>query len=324
MRPIIVAQLGFGSLGIEIFKVLKKNIKFKLVGVIDTDKSKVGKDCGLLADQKRSKIKIVDSIVGIKLKPSLVIQATTSHINEAWPQIQQIAKRKISVISTCEELVYPHGKNKKIAKKIGKLAKRNEVCVLAIGINPGFLMDSLVLILTSLCSKINKISVRRVVNIAKRRRALQKKMWVGNSPQEFGKLKGRAGHVGLEESAMMIADSLNMKLNLTIKTRPIIAKRVLSSNGLKINRGRIAGMCHQLDGKIKGRKFLEMRLCMYVGAEEYDSVDISGVPPVQLKTNGVSGDSSTVALLLNYIPILLASKPGLHTVNKFPVPSFIF
>ncbi|MFQ5573991.1 MAG: hypothetical protein ACE5EJ_07045 [Nitrosopumilaceae archaeon] len=185
-------------------------------------------------------------------------------------------------------------------------------------------MDSMVVMLTSLCSQISKITITRVVNLSKRRKALQKKMCVGYDLQEFNKIGNNFGHVGLEESAMMLSDSLNMKLKMTMSYRPVMAKRNLHSNGTKVNRGRIAGIHHSLVAKRNNSKFLNMHLYMYVGAKEYDMIEIKGIPPVHIKTKGVSGDKSTIALLSNYIPIILERKPGLYTVNQLPIPSFKF
>ena len=322
VQEIRIVQVGFGSLGAEIFKVLHKNKKIKLVGVMDIDKSKVGKDCGVLLNKKKTGVRIVKTLDDIPSKPDIIIHATTSDIKTAHSQIKQIAKKKSSIISTCEELVYPYGKNKKVAKKIHQLAKKHKIRILAVGVNPGFLMDSMLLMLSSLCTNIRKITITRVVDIAKRRRSLQKKMCVGFTISQFNKIKNSSGHVGLAESAMMIANSLNLKLKLDKKTRPILAKKNVSSNGIMVKRGTVSGIYHRLVGKAKNSEFLELNLHMYVGAKEYDLIDIKGIPPLYIKTKGISGDSSTIALILNYIPIILAAKPGLHTVNKLEIPSY--
>ena len=253
MKPIRVIQIGFGSLGIEIFKILRKNKKFKIIGVVDSDKTKIGKDCGILTKKTKSGHRIVRKINEIKSKPDIVIHATTSKIEQAYSQISEIAKKRVSVISTCEELVYPYRKHRKFAEKFDRLAKKYHIVILGVGINPGFLMDSMVLMLSGLCNQIDKISVSRIVNLGKRRRALQNKMCVG---------------------------------------------------------------------KTKNLEFLKMKLFMYVGAKEYDLIDIKGIPPIYLKTKGVNGDQSTIGLLTNYIPIVLQSKPGLQTVNKLTIPKF--
>lgn len=323
MHKIKVVQVGFGSLGITFFKTLVDHKKIKVVGIIDTDPNKIGKDVGFLTTGKKNGIRIVKDLQNLRVRPDLAVVTTTSKIKEAYGQIYQILKQKISVIATCEELVYPKKLHQKIAKKIDLLAKRNRVVVFGVGVNPGFVMDSLVITLSTLCSKIKKISVTRVVNLAKRRKTLQNKMLIGMTVGDFRKNKTKIGHVGLEESAQMIADSLNIKLNLKNSITPILAETAISSNGINIKPRRICGIKHTLCGKKRNSKFLEMNLLMYVGAKDYDMIKIEGEPPIQIKTNGINGDKATIALLLNYIPKVLKSKPGLKTVNELPNPHFV-
>ena len=317
-----VVQYGFGSLGKEIFQAFIENNDFKIQAVIDNEKSKAEQDLRVLSPKKEKRIRIFQRIDEIKSKPDIVIHATTSDINQAYYQFCLIAKKRTPIISTCEELVYPISKNKGIAKKIDSLAKRYNFPILGVGINPGFLMDSLVIVLSSLCTKINKIKVKRMVNVAKRRKSLQKKMGVGLTKTEFYKIKNKIGHVGLTESASMICDTLNAKVSYQTKITPIIAKKGINSNGIYISKGHVCGIKHILIAKKNNFKFLEMDLTMSVGQDEYDLVNIDGKPPVCLKTNGVMGDKSTVALLLNYISVLLKAKPGLHTVNDLLFPGY--
>jgi len=93
----------------------------------------------------------------LRSKPDIAIHATTSSLKDAFDQISEIVKHGISVISTCEQLVYPYHSNAKLAHKLDRLAKRHKVSILGVGVNPGFVMDSLVLALTSVCSKIDRI-----------------------------------------------------------------------------------------------------------------------------------------------------------------------
>jgi len=323
MHKIKVVQVGFGSLGVAFFKTLVDHKKIKVVGIIDTDPNKIGKDAGFLTAGKKNGVRILKDLQNLRVRPDLAVVTTTSKIREAYGQIYQILKQRISVITTCEELVYPKKLHQKIAKKIDLLAKRNRVVVLGVGVNPGFVMDSLVITLSTLCSKIKKISVTRVVNLAKRRKTLQNKMLVGMTATEFRKNKTKIGHVGLKESAQMIADSLNIKLNLKNSITPILAETAISSNGINIKPKRICGIKHTLCGKKSNSKFLEMSLLMYVGAKDCDMIKIEGEPPIQIKTNGINGDKATISLLLNYIPKVLKSRPGLRTVNELPNPRFV-
>jgi 4-hydroxy-tetrahydrodipicolinate reductase len=322
-----VVLLGLGSLGVEMVRVLQRRKEFELVGVVDTDSAKVGKDAGTLALGKKIGVSVSDIDSVLKKKPDVVVQATTSHLEEASAQISAVMKKAggASIISTCEELVYPYvsEKHKKLAGKLDILTRRHGATILGVGVNPGFVMDSLVLALTSVCSKVERIRVERVVDVSKRRRALQQKMCLGRTVKEFEDMK-KAGHVGLLQSAMMICDSLNVKASFTSVTRPVIANRSFLSNGVTIEQGRVAGLEHRLIGRNRNVKFIEMILYMYAGASEFDLIEIEGTPPVYVRTNGIQGDQATIALLLNYIPIIMNAEPGLHTVKDLPVPHFRF
>jgi 4-hydroxy-tetrahydrodipicolinate reductase len=184
-----VLQVGFGSLGKEIFIELLKRKNLKAVGVIDIAKSNLGNDPGILTLNRQVGIKIVGNIEDVKSKPDVALHATTSSLGEAYYQISELLNQRINVLSTCEQLVYPYGNNKKIAKKLHMIAKKNKVSVLGVGVNPGFVMDSLVLKLTSLCSNIHRLRIERVVNIANRRKALQEKMCLGLGLDQYKKCK---------------------------------------------------------------------------------------------------------------------------------------
>lgn len=51
-------------------------------------------------------------------------------------------------------MAYPQSQSPEIAKQIDKLAKENGVSILGTGINPGFVLDLLVLALTGTCEKL--------------------------------------------------------------------------------------------------------------------------------------------------------------------------
>ena len=322
--PVKVVLFGLGSLGFEIIGALHENERFKLVGVVDIDPNKAGKDVGMLALGKRLGISVSSIDPALKKKPDIVLHATTSRLQDVYDQISAIVKNGSNVISTCEELVYPYtsSANMKLAKRLDALAKKYDANILGVGVNPGFMMDALVLALTGLCSKIERIRVERVVDVAKRRKALQEKMCLGLTSQEFEKIKNKVGHVGLLESAKMICDTLKVKTSFTSSIRPVVANRTIQSYGLSIEQGKIAGLEHRLVGKSKNAKFIEMILYLFAGASEFDLIEIEGTPPVSVRTNGIQGDEATISLLLNYIPIVMNASAGLHTVMDLPLPRF--
>ncbi len=320
--PVKVVQYGLGSLGIEIVKVLHEKKELKLVGAVDRDPKKTGKDVGIIAFDKKIGVKVGSMDEALKKKPDIVLHATTSYLDQAHEQISAIIKKGVSVISTCEQLVCPYtsSTNVRLAKKLDALARKHDVTILGVGVNPGFVMDSLVLALTGLCSKIERIRVERVVDVAKRRKALQEKMCLGLTPQEFEKVKKKVGHVGLIESAKMICDALKVNVSFTSSIRPVVANRTFASSELTIEQGQIAGMEHRLVGKSRNQKFIELILYMFAGASEFDLIEIEGTPPISIRTNGIQGDKATISLLLNYIPIVMNAKSGLLTVKDLPLP----
>lgn len=320
--PVKVVQYGLGSLGIEIVKVLHEKKELKFVGAVDIDPSKIDKDVGMLALDRKLGVKVSRMDEALKKKPDIVLHATTSYLDHAYEQISAIIKKGVSVISTCEQLVYPYtsSTNVKLAKKLDTLAKKHDATILGVGVNPGFMMDSLVLALTGLCSKIERIRVERVVDVAKRRKTLREKMCLGLTPQEFEKVKKKVGHVGLLESAKMICDALKVKVVFTSNIRPLVANRAFASSELVIEQGQIAGLEHRLVGKNRNQKFIEMILYMFAGASEFDLIEIEGTPPISIRTNGIRGDQATISLLLNYIPIVMNAKSGLLTVKDLPLP----
>jgi len=82
--------------------------------------------------------------------------------------------------------------------------------MLGTGVNPGFLMDTLVLTSSGVCQDIDSIIARRIQDASNRRLPFQKKIGAGLSPDEFNEnvASGKFGHIGLPESAAMVAEKL--------------------------------------------------------------------------------------------------------------------
>jgi hypothetical protein len=204
----------------------------------------------------------------------------------------------------------------------------HQTTVLGTGINPGFLMDTLVITLTAVCQKIEKIKAVRVMNAATRRIPFQKKIGAGLSVGEFHKaIDNRliTGHVGLEQSISMIAAALAWKLERIEvgPVEPVIAKNNVRSEAVEVKVGCAAGLKQIACGYRKRKETITLEFQAYIGAEEeYDSVSIKGVPNVNQKiTPCVHGDTGTVAMIVNTIPKVINAPPGLVIMKDLPVPS---
>ncbi|MEM3616359.1 MAG: hypothetical protein QXJ31_00380 [Candidatus Bathyarchaeia archaeon] len=331
MEEVKVVLYGVGAVGSLIAKSLLERKGVKIVGAIDVAKDKVSRDLGeVLGLNKRLSIMVssdVDAVIS-ETKPDIAVHATSSYLRETYPQIASIIKNGVSVISTCEELSYPYYSEPKIAKELDRLAKKHDVTVLGTGINPGFLMDTLVIALTAACQRIDKIEAVRVMNAATRRLPFQKKIGAGLTVEEFKQKieKGEiTGHVGLEQSIAMIADALAWELDeiSAEPVEPMIAKELVQSDFIKVEAGKVAGLRQTAKGIMKGEEVIVLDFQAYIGAKEgYDAITITGVPTIKQKIQPcVHGDAGTVAIIINSIPKVLKAPAGLLTMKDLPIPS---
>jgi len=333
METVKAILYGVGAVGSLIARALLEKKGLEIVGAVDIAEDKVGKDLGEvlgLGEKLGAKVYKNAEELFLDMKADIAVHATSSFLKQVYPQIASLIKHGVDVISTCEELAYPHYSNPKIAEEIDRLAKKHDVTVLGTGINPGFLMDTLVITLTAVCQKIEKIETVRVMNAATRRLPFQRKIGAGLTVEEFRQKieSGQiTGHVGLEQSIAMIADALAWRLEKirSEPVEPVIAENAVESDFIKVEAGKVAGLKQTARGFIGGREVIVLRFQAYIGAEEeYDAVTITGVPLVKQKIQPcIHGDLGTAAIVVNTIPKVLKAPAGLITMKDLPVPSAV-
>ena len=326
-----VVCYGIGAVGTRIARFLLTKQGVQIVGAIDVAKDKIGKDLGQVLETSRELGIIVSDDVDSVMKKAccdVVIHATGSYLKDIYPQIAPLAKYGANVISTCEELSYPYASEPELANKLEALGLRYAMSFLGTGINPGFLMDTLIISLTGVCQKINKINAERLMNAATRRVPFQKKVGAGLTLTEFEKKmasKEITGHVGLKQSIGMVASALRWKLDRiqVEKIEPVVASQEVRSEAITVKKGRVAGLRQSARGIKNSKDVITLDFQAYIGAkQEYDSIVIDGVPPVHQKISPcVHGDLATVAMIVNAIPKLINAPPGLLTMKDLPVPS---
>ena len=327
-RKIKVVQYGLGPIGMDTAKEVLRRENLQLVGAIDIAPEKKGEDLGDLLGMKGPLGIIVsddaDSVLS-KNKPDVVLHTTQSFVKVVYPQLKEIIQSGANVVSSTEELLYPQLKNPQIAAEIDELAKEHKVTVLGTGVNPGFVMDTLALVLTGVCTEVRRIKVTRVVDVSTRRLPLQRKVGAGLAREEFERRikEGSLGHVGLAESVALIAHGLGWALeDIRESIQPVIATKDLETEYFKISEGRVAGIKHIARGLKDQQEAIILDLRMYVGAEEPgDSICIDGTPTIDMAIRkGIMGDIATVASLVNAIPRVLEAEPGLKTMADLPIP----
>jgi 4-hydroxy-tetrahydrodipicolinate reductase len=332
-NEIKVILCGLGPMGKLIAKGILEKKGLKIVGAIDIAKEIVNKDLGeVLGLGKNLGITVTNDVENLlsKIEADIAIISTKSYLRDVYPQIALFIKAGINVISTCEELSYPYYKYPELSNEINLLAKKHRVTVLGTGINPGYLMDTLPIVLTGACKHVESIKVTRVMDSSKRRVSYQKKIGMGLTPEEFRKMvdeKKITGHVGLLESIAMIAAALGWKLDeiKELPPEPVIAEKEIITPYITIKPGYVCGLKSIAHGIKAGKSVLTLEFISHAAVEEeYDAILIDGVPKVYEKIiGGIHGDEGTVALVINMIPKVLNANPGLVTMKDLPIPSAV-
>lgn len=330
MRNIRVLHVGLGPIGAAIVKQVAGRSGLKIVGGIDIDPAKVGRDLGdVVGLNRRLKMKVSgDAARTLKsARPDVVVLCTSSSIKKVMPQIEGILRSKTPIVSTTEELSYPAYTHIRQARQIHAWARKAKVAVLGTGVNPGFAMDALPIALTAVCERVDRVRVNRVQDARTRRLPFQQKIGAGLTTEQFQKKvdDGSVGHVGLTESVAMIADALGWTLDrITDDIQPKLASVTISSEFLAVDPGYVCGLIQDGVGYRKGKPAIRLHMEAYLGApESYDSVDIEGSPMLSMKiAGGIHGDVATASIVVNSIPRVLEASPGLHTMRDLPLPSF--
>jgi 4-hydroxy-tetrahydrodipicolinate reductase len=326
LRPIRVVHYGLGDIGQHIARLTSSQRGLQVVGGIDSDPAKTGQDLGeLIGLDAPLGVPISDDAgtVLARTTPDIVIHATTSFYHDVYSQISECVRARANVISTCEELIYPFAHNAIPAAELNRLALISGVTVLGAGVNPGFIMDLLPLLLTAPCVNIRSIRVTRVVDATERRIALQQRIGAGLPPAQFRHHveRGAVRHVGLDESIHMLADGLGWRLDrVTEQIDPIVAEEWVRTPYLTVAPGQVAGVRQVARGWLHGREALTLTWQTAVGMRDtHDAIFVEGTPPVDLLLRGgLHGDEAAAALILHAIPRVLAARHGLATVLDLP------
>ena len=328
--PIRVLHFGLGPIGTAILRQVAERRGFRIVGAVDIDPAKVGRDLGEVGGLGRSlRMKVSDDArKAIKAsKPDVVVLCTQSSLKKVMPQMETILKLKVPIVSTTEELAYPTRSNLKYARALHDMAKKAKVAVLGTGVNPGFTMDALPITLTGVCERVESIRVDRIQDARVRRLPFQQKIGAGLTREQFQKKvdEGTVRHVGLAESVSMIADAMGWRLErITDEIQPKMATETVASEFLAVDPGYVCGIVQDGVGYRDSQPVITLHMEAYLGApESFDAVEIAGSPALKMKiAGGVHGDVATASITVNSIPKILEVAPGLHTMRDMPIPSY--
>ncbi|MEM1595530.1 MAG: dihydrodipicolinate reductase [Desulfurococcaceae archaeon] len=319
MNNLRIGIYGFGSIGRLLAKTaLKRN--HELIGVVDIDEKIVGRDVGELLGIKKLGITVNKNIESLA-EADVVLHATGSYLDKVYSQIASIINLGVNVVSTCETLAYPYYRYPVLARKLDELAEAMGVVVIGTGINPGFLLDSLLVVLSSTLPTVRKIRAIRSLDAAKRRESFRRKIGVGEDPSVVREKIARGeltGHVGYAESIYLIAYAGDLELSHVVeKQEPLVAEEPVESAGIKVDKGLSKGITGYGAGYVGDREVVRIEFHAYVGAPEYEEVTIESDDfNLKWRSTGTPGDIGTASIVLSIAEKINRIPPGLRLMTE--------
>jgi hypothetical protein len=320
-KKIKVIFYGVGAIGSEVAKFGLSRPGIEVVGTIDSDPGKIGLDLGtVLGLEKNLGIKVSGDPTALfsEVEADVVVLTTGSFLPAIYDQLETAVRAGLNVVTSAEELAFPTLQSAQLAEKLDQLAKEKGVTIKAAGINPGFVMDSLIVFLATASADIEHVWAKRVVDCSLRRRQLQMKVGAGLRVDQFKASVGNKifGHLGLMESAALVADALGMIPDrITQSVDPVIAEGNVESKHVRVKSGEVSGMRQVARCLSNGKECVSLEVLFCMGATDpHDQIVIKGMTNIDVTIkDGIAGDQATVAILINAIAPILEAKPGLLT-----------
>jgi len=336
MQNVKVIIWGLGAMGSGMANMLLKKKGVDIVGAVGRG-AKVGKSMFEVIGTERGDrpdviIGTPEDVITEKCA-DVVLCCTDSFTSKAFERLKFVLEKKINVISSAEQMSYPQAQEPELAKQIDEIAKANGVAILGTGINPGLIMDLLVVIMTGCCEEVEHVVSRRVNSLSPFGPAVMEEQGIGITVDQFknGVETGHlAGHVGFHESIHMIADAIGWKVEkVTQSMEPIVTDVDRKSPFGFAKAGDVAGCAMKGFGYVDGELKIEMDHPQQiepeqVGIQTGDYVIIKGTPNINMVNSPeVPGGIGTIAMCVNMIPQIINSKPGLQSMLSLPVPRAI-
>lgn len=327
---------GLGAMGAGMAKLVAGKPGYKLVGAIDLRQEMTGVELSEINDIGEPGAGIKISRDGEKVlaetKPDITLLATNSFVDAIFPDLQLVLTHGSNCITLAEEMAYPWHSHPEQAALLNDLAVKNEATLLGTGVNPGFVLDTLILLLSGVCSQVDRIHAARINDLSEFGPTVMRTQGVGTTLREFqeGITKGDiVGHVGFRQSIDMMSDALGWALDEIIEERlPIVSDIRRETAYAIVEPGDVAGCNHVAKGMLHGKEVIRLEHPQQVRADlakvqTGDHIKIFGKPDINLTISPeIPGGLATMNLAVNMMSSAMSGKHGLRTMLDFPLPHF--
>ncbi len=322
-RRLRTAHYGLGEVGKQVVALLTRRPDVHIVAALDTDPLKVGRDLGEIAGLGRAlgvSVSWDPEFLVRDVDADVVIHATSSYLSVASPQLLSLLSSGKSIISACDELVYPWTSHPDMASRLDAMAKKAGAGLVAVGASPGFVTDSLPLFLSSACAKVEALLVTRVIDLAKEPATVQTAAGVGMTLDAFREAadEGAVGFPALLDSVALMAAKLGWRLDRSVEMiEPIRATKRWETEATIVGAGRVAGLRQLARGYRGDAEALRVDVIAFMGAADaHEAIVIRGRPPITARIDGgIPSHLATAALMVHALPAVAVAPPGLLNVT---------
>ncbi|MDE0884304.1 MAG: dihydrodipicolinate reductase [Myxococcota bacterium] len=165
-----VVVWGPGNVGRPAIRGVIRNPELELVGVIAHSSEKEGADSGELAGVERVGVPaVLDPTILGSLRPDALVYAVNSDFRpeESIAECCAALRAGINVVAVgLYGLMHPPSADPALRERFEEACRRGGSSFFTSGIDPGFAMDLIPLVLSGVCQEIREIRIREIFNYA--------------------------------------------------------------------------------------------------------------------------------------------------------------
>lgn len=329
---------GLGNVGQDAIRMINEKKSLELVGVLDVDPAKVGKDSGVFCGLSANGVTVSDDVDAVLALPADVVLDYSPTLRDdqggftpSADEICRSLKAGKNVITTIP-LYFLNATAPKLYNQLNDCAKDHGVTFLPTGLLPGAYASYIPIVLAGIMGRVDSVVVASGEDDQ-----LNTSSWVtvfgyGMDPATFPAHRLKAGIVSYYVSAVY---EMGARLGLTFdevrSTHEVFeAPQDLHPVWGTVAKGTIYGHRFTMSGIVNGEAVVTLRyvhrICADVVVEPVieEHIDIQGLPGLlHTEIKGMmpfdNGYVTSVAPTINVIPQVVAAAPGYRQAMDLPV-----
>ena len=326
---------GLGALGSRVVKAFGAGVDdLEIAGAVDHDPRLAGKTLasafpGAGAPAVPIHADLPGCLAALEEPAAVLFHMTESHVPAIQSQLEQAMEAGLDVISASEGMFHPGLRFPEVAGALDECAVANGVSLVGCGINPGFVFDSLVLVLGRVSTAVTGVTASRVIDVTGTGLHDIDHVGFGLPTEEFeAKLAtGRiVGHMSMPESIAALGERFGLPVDrIEERWEPHTSEDpVDSASDLgTIEPGRVVGISQHGRGFVGEEAVIRLNLLMFYrperfGHEQADDIVIEGTHRVHASlTPAAVSIQGAGLMIMNAVHDVIAAPPGLRSVLDF-------